>query len=101
MPPLTKNPGYVAVYADDTNIFVISNDRSSSVTKANNVIININKLIKSNLLHTKGAGGSPTNSFRGQAELPDALYQIKNIDPSRIYRIFKIAKYIQLGSAHI
>ena len=29
---------------------------------------------------------------RGQAELPDVFYRIKNTDPSRIYRILKIAK---------
>ena len=31
------NDAELVLYADDTNIFVISNDRSSAVKKANNV----------------------------------------------------------------
>ena len=38
------NDAELVLYADDTNIFVISNDRSSAVTKANNVLNNINNL---------------------------------------------------------
>ena len=45
------NDAELVLYADDTNIFVISNDRSSAVTKANNVLYNINNFMKSNLLH--------------------------------------------------
>ena len=45
------NDAELVLYADDTNIFVISNDRSSAVTKANNVLNNINNFMKSNLLH--------------------------------------------------
>ena len=44
------NDAELVLYADDTNIFVISNDRSSAVTKANNVLNNINNFMKSNLL---------------------------------------------------
>ena len=36
------NDAELVLYADDTNIFVISNDRSSAVTKANDVLNNIN-----------------------------------------------------------
>ena len=45
------NHAEFVLYADDTNIFLISNDRSSTVTKANNVFNNINYFMKSNLLH--------------------------------------------------
>ena len=45
------NDAKLVLDADDTNIFVISNDRSSAVTKANNVLNNINISMKSNLLH--------------------------------------------------
>ena len=45
------NDAELVFYADDTNMFVISIDRSSAVTKANNVLNNINNFMKSNLLH--------------------------------------------------
>ena len=45
------NDAELVLYADDTNIFVISNDRSSADTKANNVLNDIHNFMKSNLLH--------------------------------------------------
>ena len=45
------NDAELVLNADDTNIFVISNDRSSAVTKTNNVLNNMNNFMKSNLLH--------------------------------------------------
>ena len=46
-----QNNVELVLYADDTNIFVISNDRASAIEKANNFLKNINDFMKSNLLH--------------------------------------------------
>ena len=49
-----------------------------------------------------GGGSSPTENIcyiifvEGKQSYQKLLTGSKNIDPSRIYRIFKIAKYIQL-----
>ena len=41
----------IVLYADDTNIFILSNDRNSAMKKANVVLDSINNYMKSNLLH--------------------------------------------------
>lgn len=46
-----RNNVELVLYADDTNIFVISNDRASAIAKANIVLNDINNFMKSNLLH--------------------------------------------------
>ena len=59
--------------------------------------------VKQCYLSLKGAEESSTENnsscyfCRRQAGLPDAFTGSKNIDACRIYRIFKIAKYIQLS----
>ena len=41
----------IVLYADDTNIFIISDDRKSGMTKANAILNDINSYMKSNRLH--------------------------------------------------
>ena len=39
------------LYADDTNIFIIASSREAAIQKANELLLNINKYMLSNLLH--------------------------------------------------
>ena len=46
-----QNNVKLVLYADDTNIFVISDSKESAMIKANDVLKSINDFMKSNLLH--------------------------------------------------
>ena len=39
------------LYADDTNLFVIDENRELAIKKANTILINVNKYVHCNLLH--------------------------------------------------
>ena len=47
----TDNDIKLVLYADDTNIFITGDSRQNLIEKANNVLIKVNKFMKSNLLH--------------------------------------------------
>ena len=47
----TDNDINLVLYADDTNIFITGDNRQNLIEKANNVLIKVNKFMKSNLLH--------------------------------------------------
>ena len=47
----TDNNINLVLYADDTNIFITGDSRQNLIEKANNVLIKVNKFMKSNLLH--------------------------------------------------
>ena len=47
----TDNDVNLVLYADDTNIFITGDSRQDLIEKANNVLIKVNKFMKSNLLH--------------------------------------------------
>ena len=47
----TDNDIKLVLYADDTNIFITGDSRQNLIEKANNVLIEVNKFMKSNLLH--------------------------------------------------
>ena len=47
----TDNDIKLVLYADDTNIFITGDSRHNLIEKANDVLIKVNKFMKSNLLH--------------------------------------------------
>ena len=52
----TDNDINLVLYADDTNIFITGDGRQNLIEKANNVLIKVNKFMKSNLLHIINLG---------------------------------------------
>ena len=47
----TNNDINLVLYADDTNIFITGDNRQNLIEKSINVMIKVNKFMKSNLLH--------------------------------------------------
>ena len=47
----TDNDIKLFLYADDTNIFITGDSKQNLIEKANNVLIKVNKFMKSHLLH--------------------------------------------------
>ena len=47
----TDNDMKLVLYADDTKKFITGDSRHNLIEKANNVLIKVNKFMKSNLLH--------------------------------------------------
>ena len=41
----------LVLYADDTNIFIIGNDKNNLIQKGNQILKAVNEFMKSNLLH--------------------------------------------------
>ena len=41
----------LVLYADDTNIFIIGNDKNNLIQEGNHILEAVNEFMKSNLLH--------------------------------------------------
>ena len=59
----TDNDIKLILYADDTNIFITGGSRQNLIEKPNNVLIKVNKFIKSNLLNINLGKCNTTNFF--------------------------------------